>query len=251
MLLKTENLTLKFGGLVANNQVNIMVEEGSITGLIGPNGAGKTTLFNLINGVYAPTSGEIYFDGKRIDGCKPYQVNRAGICRTYQIINLFKKMTVLENVMVGMHTTMKSNFIHAILKNKSEQIEEKKAREEAYELLKFVGIENQANNMAGNLSYGQQRLLEIVRAMASKPKLIMLDEPAAGMNGAEKEALADIVRRIRDQGFTVLVIEHDMKFMMGLVEKIYVLNFGQLLASGSSKEIQENPEVIAAYLGGD
>ena len=204
MLLKTENLTLKFGGLVANNQVNIMVEEGSITGLIGPNGAGKTTLFNLINGVYAPTSGKIYFDGKRIDGCKPYQVNRAGICRTYQIINLFKKMTVLENVMVGMHTTMKSNFIHAILKNKSEQIEEKKAREEAYELLKFVGIENQANNMAGNLSYGQQRLLEIVRAMASKPKLIMLDEPAAGMNGAEKEALADIVRRIRDQGFTVL-----------------------------------------------
>ena len=153
--------------------------------------------------------------------------------------------------MVGMHTTMKSNFIHAILKNKSEQIEEKKAREEAYELLKFVGIENQANNMAGNLSYGQQRLLEIVRTMASKPKLIMLDEPAAGMNGAEKEALADIVRRIRDQGFTVLVIEHDMKFMMGLVEKIYVLNFGQLLASGSPKEIQENPEVIAAYLGGD
>lgn len=251
MLLKTEHLTLRFGGLVANNDVNIGVREGSITGLIGPNGAGKTTLFNLINGVYAPTSGTITFDGKRIDGLKPYQVNCAGICRTYQIINLFRKMTVLENVMVGMHATMKSNFLHAILKTKAEREEEKKAREVAFELLKFVGIEDQADNLAGNLSYGQQRLLEIVRAMASKPKLIMLDEPAAGMNGAEKEALSEIVRKIQSQGFTVLVIEHDMKFMMGLAEYIYVLNFGQLLAEGTPEEIQGNPDVIAAYLGGE
>lgn len=251
MLLRTEDLTLKFGGLVANNKVNICVEEGSVTGLIGPNGAGKTTLFNLINGVYAPTSGAIYFDGKRIDGLKPYQVNHAGICRTYQVINLFRKMTVLENVMVGMHGRMKSSFIQAIFKTKAEKQEEQLSRQRALELLQFVGLENQADNQAGNLSYGQQRLLEIVRAMASEPKMIMLDEPAAGMNGAEKESLANVVREIQKRGFTVLVIEHDMKFMMGLAEYIYVLNFGQLLAEGTPEQIQRNPDVIAAYLGGE
>ena len=251
MLLKTEDLTLKFGGLVANNKVNICVEEGSVTGLIGPNGAGKTTLFNLINGVYAPTSGAIFFDGKRIDGLKPYQVNHAGICRTYQVINLFRKMTVLENVMVGMHGKMKSSFIQAIFKTRAEKQEEQLSRQRAFELLQFVGLENQADNQAGNLSYGQQRLLEIVRAMASEPKMIMLDEPAAGMNGAEKESLANVVREIQKRGFTVLVIEHDMKFMMGLAEYIYVLNFGQLLAEGTPEQIQQNPDVIAAYLGGE
>ena len=251
MLLKTEDLTLKFGGLVANNKVNICVEEGSVTGLIGPNGAGKTTLFNLINGVYAPTSGAIFFDGKRIDGLKPYQVNHAGICRTYQVINLFRKMTVLENVMVGMHGKMKSSFFQAIFKTRAEKQEEQLSRQRAFELLQFVGLENQADNQAGNLSYGQQRLLEIVRAMASEPKMIMLDEPAAGMNGAEKESLANVVREIQKRGFTVLVIEHDMKFMMGLAEYIYVLNFGQLLAEGTPEQIQQNPDVIAAYLGGE
>ena len=250
MLLKTENLTLKFGGLVANNQVNIMVEEGSITGLIGPNGAGKTTLFNLINGVYAPTSGEIYFDGKRIDGCKPYQVNRAGICRTYQIINLFKKMTVLENVMVGMHTTMKSNFIHAILKNKSEQIEEKKAREEAYELLKFVGIENQANNMAGNLSYGQQRLLEIVRAMASKPKLIMLDEPAAGLDPEGRdEILSEVKEYHKKTGTTVLLVSHSMEDIAKYADRVLVMSNKKIAMYDTVENVfARAPELLALGL---
>ena len=251
MLLKSENLTLKFGGLVANDNINLQITEGSITGLIGPNGAGKTTFFNVINGVYAPTSGKIWFDGKRIDGLKPYQINYAGISRTYQVINLFRKMTVLENVMVGMHSTMKSGFLQAILRNKEERAEEKRAGEKAYELLRFVGIEDQASKPAGALSYGQQRLLEIVRAMASHPKLIMLDEPAAGMNGAEKEELAETVRKIQRMGYTVLVIEHDMRFMMSLADVIYVLNFGELIASGTPEEVQKNPDVIAAYLGGD
>lgn len=251
MLLKTENLTLKFGGLVANDNISLEISEGSITGLIGPNGAGKTTFFNLINGVYAPTSGKIYFSDRRIDGLRPDQVNYAGICRTYQVIYLFKKMTVLENVMVGMHSTMKSGFLSAIFRTKAEREEERQARTEAYGLLKFVGLENQAENQAGSLSYGQQRLLEIARAMASKPKLIMLDEPAAGMNGAEKDELAILVKKINDLGLTVFVIEHDMKFMMGLANYIYVLNFGRMLAFGKPEEVQQNPEVIAAYLGGD
>ncbi|GHV44977.1 ABC transporter ATP-binding protein [Synergistales bacterium] len=249
-MLKIENLTIQFGGLTAVNDVSMMVEPNKIYGLIGPNGAGKTTFFNLISGVYEPTVGNVLFNGQRLNGMQPYQINKAGISRTYQVINLFKKMTVVDNVLVGMHTQLKSNFISSILHNKKEREEEKAALEIAYNWLDFVGIRHHAADFAGNLSYGEQRLLEIVRGLSSKPQLLLLDEPAAGMHAAEKEKLRVIVRNILDNlHVTLLVIEHDMKLMMELAEYIYVLDFGKKLAEGTPKIIQNNPDVIAAYLG--
>lgn len=250
-MLKIEHLNLSFGGLKATNDISMCVKPNQITALIGPNGAGKTTLFNQITGVYKPDSGTITFNGKQIQGLKPFKITASGISRTYQIINLFKSMPVIENVLVGMHTSLKTGFWRAVFRTKKQKLEEKAAYEKSVELLKFVGLEDYANVPAGTLSYGQQRLLEIVRAMASDPKLILLDEPAAGMNSAEKEDLNVLVRKIIDRGITVLIVEHDMKLIMDIADEIYVITYGTNLANGTPEEIQNNPEVIKAYLGGD
>ena len=250
-MLKIEHLCLNFGGLKATDDVSMHVKPGNITALIGPNGAGKTTIFNQITGVYKPDSGEIWFDGKRINGKRPYQINDMGISRTYQVINLFNKMTVLENVLVGMHTRLKSGYWKNIIHTPGMRKEEIAAQEKAYELLKFVGLEENETDAAGSLPYGKQRLLEIVRGMANDPKLILLDEPAAGMNSAEKEDLNVLIRRIIDRGITVFLVEHDMKLVMDISDEIYVINAGANLASGTPEEVQNNPEVVRAYLGGD
>lgn len=250
-MLQVKDITLSFGGLTAVNHVSMEVRDGSITGLIGPNGAGKTTFFNLVSGVYTPDSGKILFDGQDVTGKRCYQINEAGISRTYQVINLFKKMTVLENVLVGMHSRMKAGFFASLLFLPSQQTEEAACREKAMELLRFVGLEKQANAEAGSLSYGQQRLLEIVRGMASDPRVLLLDEPAAGMNSHENEELMALLKQISARGVSILIIEHDMNLMMNLCNYIYVLNYGKLLAEGKPNEIQQNPDVIAAYLGGE
>ena len=250
-MLKVENVTLSFDGLLAINNVSLTVKENRISGLIGPNGAGKTTFFNLIDGVYTPDKGSITFNGNRIDGKKPYQINKAGISRTYQVINLFKKMNLVENVMVGMHSNLQSNVFSSMLRTRAQRSEEKEALERAYDWLEFVNLKDKAKNLAGSLSYGEQRLLEIVRGLASNPKLILLDEPAAGMNSREKEMLHDLLQRILDKKVSILMIEHDMKLMMGVAEYIYVLNYGQKLAEGKPNEIQNNQKVIEAYLGGE
>ena len=250
-MLKTDKVTVRFGGLTAVNQVSVHIRKGRITGLIGPNGAGKTTFFNCISGVYVPSEGSIIFDGRHIEGRRGFQINEAGIARTYQIINLFRKMTVLENVMVGMHSRLKSGFFKNLLHTPSMRREEQAARKKAYELLAFVGLTDKAMNKASSLSYGEQRLLEIVRGLATDPKLLLLDEPAAGMNTAEKEELHKLIKKIIARGVTILVIEHDMKLVMGVCDYLYVLEHGTLLAEGTPDQVQNNPDVIAAYLGGD
>jgi len=250
-MLKLDHVTLRFGGLVANNDVSIHLTPGKIYALIGPNGAGKTTLFNCITGVYTPNEGKIIFDGKEIQGKAPYQVNEAGIGRTYQVINLFKKMSVMDNVIVGMHTKLNSGFLQSLFHLKKQKEEERHAQEKAMEWLKFAGLEDKAFERAGELSYGEQRRLEIVRALAGEPKLILLDEPAAGMNTKEKGDLDVLLKQILDMGVTVLMVEHDMKLVMHVADYIYVLNYGKLLAEGTPDEVQNNSEVIAAYLGGD
>lgn len=250
-MLKVQNVTLSFGGLVANNDVTMEVKAGKITGLIGPNGAGKTTFFNCISGVYTPDSGKIIFDGQEIQGYRPYQISEAGISRTYQIINLFKKMKVYENVIVGMHSRLESKFTDSLFKTKKEKVEERKAYDEALELLDFVGLLETKDDLAGSLSYGKQRLLEICRALASNPKILLLDEPAAGMNETEKNELDILCHKIVKRGVSILIIEHDMKLMMGLADYMYVLNYGKLLAEGVPTSIQNNPAVIEAYLGGE
>ena len=250
IMLEVQNLTIKFGGLVAVNEVNFPVPTGSIFGLIGPNGAGKTTLFNMISGVYAPTSGKVIFNGQEIQGKPPYKVNALGIARTYQNINLFKKMTVLENVMVGCHTRTKSGLAASIFRTGAQRREEKAVVEKSLDILDFMELRSKAELPASSLSYGEQRRLEISRALASDPKMLLLDEPAAGMNGAEKEELQRTIRRIADRKITVLLVEHDMKLVMNVTEQICVINFGKRIAFGTPEEIRKNPDVIEAYLGG-
>lgn len=251
-ILQVENVLMQFGGLNAVDDVSFEVSEHSISALIGPNGAGKTTLFNVISGALVPSGGKVLFKGKEIQGHPSFKINNLGVSRTYQNINLFRSMTVLENVMVGMHPHLKSNFWQSLLHLPKERKEEKEAFERCFELIDYVGLSGLAHVRSRNLSYGNQRLLEICRGLASSPTLLLLDEPAAGMNTTEKSILSNLICKIReDYDITILLVEHEMRLVMDVAETIFVLNFGKKIAEGNPENIQKNEAVIEAYLGGD
>ena len=250
MMLEAKNLNIAFGGLKAVDDFNIEIEKGELYGLIGPNGAGKTTVFNLLTGVYKPDSGSIKLDGKNIEGKKTIDINREGIARTFQNIRLFKNMSVIDNVKVGLHNHHPYSTVTGILRMPKFFKVEKEMDEQAMKLLKVFDLDKEANIYAANLPYGKQRKLEIARALATEPKLLLLDEPAAGMNPNETKELMDTIRFVRDNfDMTILLIEHDMKLVAGICEKLTVLNFGHVLTQGKTSDVLKNPEVIKAYLG--
>ena len=249
-MLDVKNLSISFGGLKAVDDFSITIEKGQLYGLIGPNGAGKTTIFNLLTGVYKPDGGRILLDGKDITGHKAIQINQAGIARTFQNIRLFKELSVLDNVKVGLHNHHKYSTLSGILRLPSYYKVEKEMDERAMELLKVFDLDKEFDYKASNLPYGKQRKLEIARALATNPKLLLLDEPAAGMNPNETKELMETIHFVRDNfHMTILLIEHDMKLVSGICEKLTVLNFGQVLACGETSDVLRNPEVVKAYLG--
>ena len=250
-LLELTKINKNFGGVQALNDVSLTINEGEIYGLIGPNGAGKTTLFNVITGVYLPNNGRIKFDARSIVGRKPHQVATAGIARTFQNIRLFQNMIVMENVMVGMHAKTSTGSFGAIFNTKSARHEEKMIRTQSMRWLDYVGILTEADNLARNLSYGDQRRLEIARALATRPKLLALDEPAAGMNAIETEELKGLIQTIRTDGVSILLIEHDVKLIMNLCDRVAVLDYGQKIAEDVPQLVRKDPNVIQAYIGGE
>ena len=249
-LLEVKNLGISFGGLRAVNGFDIMIEKGQLYGLIGPNGAGKTTVFNLLTGVYKPDTGSVALDGKEITGKKTIEISKAGIARTFQNIRLFKDMSVLDNVKAGLHNKHSYSFVSGLFHLPSYHAVEKQMTEQAMELLKVFELEEEAETLAANLPYGKQRKLEIARAMATEPKLLLLDEPAAGMNPNETKTLMEMIEFVREHfQMTILLIEHDMKLVSGICEALTVLNFGEVLAQGQTATVLNNPQVITAYLG--
>lgn len=248
-LLELQKLTKKFGGLTAVSDFDMFVDKGEIVGVIGPNGAGKTTVFNTISGIYSPTSGKVFYKGKDITGLNPHSVAKRGLVRTFQVTTVFSNLTVLENIRLGSHMLARIGFLADLFNTPSKQRKEKELFDKAAELADFLGLADKRNELAKNLSHGHQRALEIAIALGSDPELLMLDEPVAGMGAEETQKMMELIRNMRDKGITILLVEHDMKVVMNICTRIYVLDFGKKLAEGSPNEISTNKEVIAAYLG--